>query len=198
MSRIVLILGVALVLTVSAPALSGESAVEPTARQTDRAAALSYFGDVELINQYGEPMRLYSDLLEGKVVVVNVFFTSCTGVCPIMAKTLERIQEWLGDRLGSQVHLVSISVDPANDTPPRVAEYAERFGAKRGWYFLTGEPSNVHAALDKLGQRARVPEAHSNLLIVGNEPTGLWKKAIGLAELEDLIPVVQSVLEDQG
>lgn len=194
-ARLVL-LGAA-VLLAAMPALAADG-LAPAGRKADRSAAQSYFTDVALINQYGEEMRLYSDLLEGKVVVVNVFFTSCNGVCPIMAKSLAEIQQWLGDRLGSEVHLISISVDPENDTPPRVAEYAERFGAERGWYFLTGSPEKVAAALGKLGQAVEEPEAHSNILILGNEPTGLWKKALGLADVKDLISIVQSVIEDAG
>ncbi len=160
--------------------------------------AKAYFGDVELLDQRGETLRLYSDLMDGKVVVINSFFTSCTGVCPIMAGNLVQVQKWLGDRLGKEVHLISMSLDPVNDTPERVHEYAERFGARPGWFFITGEEDQVRAAQAKLGQWVDEPEAHTSIMLIGNVETGLWKKVQGLSRPAEIIPVLQSVLDDQG
>lgn len=164
----------------------------------DVSPAEKYFTNVELINQNGEPMRLYRDLLQGKVVVISTMFTECTAVCPMMSKTIERIQEHLGDHVGDDVHLISISVDPENDTPDKLKEYASRFHAKPGWYFLTGKKENVDQALYKLGGYVENRDDHQTLLIIGNETTGLWKKALGLAGAEKILPIVDSVLEDQG
>lgn len=164
----------------------------------EESAAHRYFGDVVLTNQDGEPMRLYSDLLQGKIVVIDVMFTACTGACPIMSRTFAALQEHVGDRLGNDVHLISISVDPVNDTPAKLKEYAARFGARPGWYFLTGPQENVEAALKKLGQYVADPEAHQNLFLLGNEPTGLWKKAFGLARPEEIVPILDSVMNDPG
>jgi cytochrome oxidase Cu insertion factor (SCO1/SenC/PrrC family) len=93
--------------------------------------AKKYFSDVELINQDGQKVRFYSDVLKDKVVVINTFFTTCTSVCPPMNRNLERVQEALGDRLGKDAFLVSISVDPETDTPPRLKEYSQRFHARQ-------------------------------------------------------------------
>lgn len=161
-------------------------------------AAQSYFGEIPLVDQDGRTQRLYSDLIQGKVVVIDFMFTSCTGACPIMSNNFAKIQDWLGDRLGKDVYLLSVSVDPANDSPARLKEYAARYKARPGWYFLTGSPENVSAALRKLGNYVENPEAHQNLFLIGNDKTGLWKKAFGLAEPAALIPVVESVLEDKG
>lgn len=162
------------------------------------AGAAAYFPDVELVDQHGESHRLYSDLLEGKVVVINAMFTSCSSSCPAMAARLAKIQRWLGDRLGSEVHILSISVDPETDTPQRLAGFADAFGARPGWYLLTGSQANVGEALRKLGQYVEEPEAHQSVMIMGNEPTGLWKKALGLAEADELIEILDSVLADRG
>ena len=170
----------------------------PAPQAAEPSPAQSYFGDVRLTNQDGREMRLYSDLIKDKVVVIDVMFTSCTGVCPVMSSTFAKIQSRLGDRLGKDVHLISISVDPVNDTPAKLKEYAGRFGAKPGWYFLTGPKENVDAALRKLGQYVENREAHQNLFLIGNDRTGLWKKAFGLAKPEEIFPVVDSVLNDKG
>ncbi len=162
------------------------------------SAAHHYFTDVELIDQDGKPHRLYSDLLAGRTVVVDSFFSSCTGSCPAVAATLARVQAALGDRLGRDVVLLSLSVDPQTDTPARLKEYAARLGARPGWYFLTGSKQNVDLALRKLGQYSERKEDHTNLLIVGNERTGLWKKVFGLAKPEEVLAIVQGVLDDRG
>jgi protein SCO1/2 len=160
--------------------------------------AQSYFGEIPLVNQDGQTMRLYSDLLRDRIVIIDFMFTSCTGACPIMSNNFAKIQDWLGNRLGKDVYLLSVTVDPVNDTPARLKEYAARYKARPGWYFLTGTKENVDAALRKLGNYVESPEAHQNLFIIGNERSGLWKKAFGLASPEALIPIVQSVVEDKG
>lgn len=157
-----------------------------------------YFGEIVLVDQHGERHRLYSDLIKDKVVVINAMFTSCTSACPAMAARLAEIQSWLGDRLGKDVYILSISVDPDNDTPQKMLAFSEAFRSRPGWYFLTGEKENVSAALKKLGQYVDDPEAHQNIMMMGNEPTGLWKKAMGMAEAEELIAILESVMEDRG
>ncbi|HEY0174047.1 MAG TPA: SCO family protein [Pyrinomonadaceae bacterium] len=161
-------------------------------------AAENWFTDVELINQDGEKLRFYSDVLKGKTVVVNAFFTTCTSVCPPMNRSMEKIQEAFGDRVGKDVFLVSLTVDPATDTPARLKEYAAKFHAGKGWTFLTGKKENLDWALYKLGQYVDDKESHKTVIIVGNEATGLWKKALGMAKVEELIQIVESVANDKG
>jgi protein SCO1/2 len=164
---------------------------------TDLSPAHKYFTDVTLVNQNGEKMRFYSDLLEGKVVVINSFFATCQGSCLPMNRNLEKVQEALGDRVGKDVRIISISVDPTVDSPASLKEYAKKLHAKAGWYFLTGDKQNVDFALNKLGQFVDDKQQHLNIIIIGNERTGLWKKAFGLARSDELVKVVESVLNDQ-
>src|SRR5215213_3472068 len=76
-----------------------------TTTTKESSPAANYFSDVQLINQDGKPVRFYSDVLKGKTVVVNAFFTTCTSVCPPMNRNMEKIQEALGDRVGRDVFL---------------------------------------------------------------------------------------------
>lgn len=175
-----------------------EGLAAPEATAGFSSGAKSYFGEIPLVDQTGRTLRFYSDLIQDKIVVIDFMFTRCTGACPIMSNNFVKIQDWLGERLGSEVHLISLSVDPAYDTPARLKEYADRFKARPGWYFLTGSKENVDAALRKLGNFVETPESHQNLFLIGNERTGLWKKAFGLSAPEALIPIVESVVEDRG
>ncbi len=169
---------------------------KPVARRV-ASPARKYFTDVLLVNQNGKSMRFYSDLLKGKMVVINTFYTDCPNACPVLLQKLTTIQDALGDRLGKDVHMLSITLDPVNDTPPRLEEFAGRFRAKPGWYFLTGKKENVEFALRKLGQYVDEKETHFNIMIIGNERTGLWKKALGIARTDDLVKLVMGVLNDQ-
>lgn len=183
----------------SAQEAQTQSQTQPQAQtQADeQAAAQKYFTDVSLVNQDGEAMRLYSDLLKGKVVVIDFFFATCQGTCLPMNRNMQKVQDSLGERLGKEVYLISISVDPAVDTPARLKEYAKKLNAKPGWYFLTGEKASVDFALRKLGQYVENKQDHTNIFIIGNERTGLWKKAFGLAKPDELIKVVDSVIDDR-
>ena len=171
--------------------------VTARAQDPEQSAAQKYFTDVQLVNQDGEKMRLYTDLLQGKTIIINSFFATCQGSCLPMMRNLQKVQEALGDRLGKDARIVSISVDPTVDTPPALKAYAKKIDAKPGWYFLTGDKANVEFALKKLGQFVDSKESHLNIFIIGNERTGLWKKAFGLAKSEELVKVVDSVMNDQ-
>lgn len=161
---------------------------------TLKQAGRNYFTDLELVDQNGEKVRLYTDLMEGKIVVINSFFASCSGSCPVMSGTFRKIQTALGDRIGKDVHLISITVDPENDTPEALRKFAKSASAKPGWHFVTGDKKNVQAALHKLGLLTDTKETHTAVVLIGNEPKGVWKKAFGLAASDDVLKLVQEVV----
>ena len=173
-----------------------EAEAVPVVLSKKEIADKAYFTDVKLVNQYGKEMRLYSDLMKDKVVVINPFFLKCTGACPVMNTMMKDLQVHFADKLGKEVHLISISVDPAYDTPDKVAAYAKAMNAVPGRYFLTGSKENVAKALLKLGNSVTNPMDHKNVLMIGNVSTRLWKKANGLAASAEIIKIVESVVAD--
>jgi protein SCO1 len=174
-----------------------DSAPQKPSGANAESAARNYFTDAVLVNQNGEKMRFYSDLLHDKVVIINSFFATCTGSCLPMNRNLEKLQKGLGARMGKDVYILSISVDPTVDTPASLKAYAKKLNAGPGWYFLTGDKETVDFALRKLGHFVDNKQDHLNIFIIGNERTGLWKKAFGLAQSDELMKVVDSVLTDQ-
>ena len=175
------------------------SGQQPTATNSnnDQSAAHKYFTDTILINQNGEKMRFYTDLLQGKTVIIDTFFSTCKTACLPMTQNLKRIQEALGERLGKDVYILSVTVDSEMDTPAQLKAFADKFHARPGWYFLTGTKENVDFVLRKLGQYVDNKQDHLTVFIIGNERTGLWKKAYGLATSDELIKVVDSVVNDK-
>jgi protein SCO1 len=185
-----------LLLALSAPRMMAQHSA--AAEAATSAAALEYFTDVPLITQNGQSVRLYSDLLKGKVVVIDSFFSTCNSACPRMSAIFSGLQERLGGRLGKDVFLLSFSVDPEMDTPKALKDYAEKFNARPGWLFLTGRKENVEFALSRLGQKVARKEDHMTLFLVGNNSTGLWKKVFApSSNAESLDAVVESVLNDR-
>ncbi|HEX6639677.1 MAG TPA: ABC transporter substrate-binding protein [Thermoanaerobaculia bacterium] len=163
-----------------------------------RQAGLNYFTDVELVDQNGAKVRFYSDLLAGKVVVINSFFATCSGSCPVMSGTFRKIQTALGDRIGRDVHLVSITVDPETDTPDQLRKFAKAASAGPGWHLVTGSKENVSQALRKLGLLTETKETHTSVVLIGNEPKGVWKKAFGLADSDEIVRLVQEVAAESS
>jgi cytochrome oxidase Cu insertion factor (SCO1/SenC/PrrC family) len=153
------------------------------------AAAVKYFPNAELLTQDGAKVHFYDDLLKGKTVLINFMFTSCAGVCSPMTANLARVQKHLGERLGRDIVIISITVDPVADTPSVLKAYADKFGAKPGWYFLTGSNANVDGVLSKLGGYVEDKNQHSSVLIVGNVARGGWRKILAIGDAEAIANV---------
>lgn len=179
------------------PVLSSAEDAGLPGRASD-AAAREYFTDLPLQTHTGEEVRFYSDILAGKVVLISGFYTNCPSVSPRQNTVLSRLQNELGERLGRDVFIVSITIDPTRDDVGAVAKYAEVFRPRDGWTFLTGKPENVDWVNYKLGQYLEYLEDHKGVYLLGNLNTGLWKKAPGHAQTDDLYREIQRLLEDGG
>jgi len=138
-----------------------------------------YFPNVPLITHEGKEVRFYDDLIKGKVVAINFIFTSCPSVCPAERAKLRQVQELLGERVGKDVFMYSISIDPEVDTPEVLKAYAEKFRVAPGWTFLTGKEADITLLRKKLGlyiDEIQNDQDHNISLILGNEPVGRWIK----------------------
>src|SRR4029077_177662 len=156
------------------------------ASDTDNNSAwgANYFPNVPLVTQDGKTVHFYSDLLKGKMVVINFIYTKCRDSCPMETAKLAQVQRMLGDRVGRDLFFYSVSIDPERDTPAELKDYADKFHAKPGWLFLTGEKNDIELVRKKLGQAARPGEngltAHSTSITLGNEETGQWMQDTAL------------------
>jgi len=148
--------------------------------------------DVELLDQDGRQVRFYSDLVKGKVVAVNFIFTTCTTICPPLGATFSRLQRELGARVGRDVHFISISVDPATDTPERLKAWGAKFHAAEGWTFVTGRKPQVDELLRALGASVANPADHTPTVLIGNDAAGQWTRAYGLARPAVLVGLIDA------
>ena len=173
--------------------------VTPPAVDPERAAkARRYFTDLPVVTQNGETMRFYSDVLENHVVVVTLFYTNCTGMCPITNAKLAEVQELLGDQFGRGVRFVSVTLDPENDTPEVLKDYAAKFEAREGWLFLTGETDDIKTITYRLGQTDDAIEVHNPFLMVGNVNRAHWTKLKPNLSAVSIVQRIQLMTEVTG
>jgi cytochrome oxidase Cu insertion factor (SCO1/SenC/PrrC family) len=162
-------------------------------KKTPAEAAAAYFPNTVLLTQYNKPVHFFDDLLKGKTVLINFAFTTCTGVCPPMTANLAKVQEYLGDRVGRDILMITISVDPVTDTPEALRKYADKFKVKPGWYFLTGRKPDVDQVLYKIGGYVTDKNDHSAILIIGNAETGQWSKLFAMTRPNEIVDAVIKV-----
>jgi protein SCO1/2 len=149
--------------------------------------------DEELLDQNGRTVHFYSDLIKGKVVVISFMFTSCRFVCPLQTTSLSNLQQALGERFGSRVHFVSISLDPETDNPKRLKDWALQSGAKPGWTFITGKKTRIDKVVRAFTGGSAEKGEHSPVIYLGNGSTNEWLRLNGLAETERLTELVEQV-----
>ena len=135
--------------------------------------------DVPVVDQAGKAHHFYADLVKGRVVAVNFVFTSCTTICPVMGATFAQVQKLLGGR--DDVSLISISIDPRNDTPARLAAWGKKVGARPGWTLVTGAPNDIDNLLKAMGVFTPDKNDHGPIVVVGDDRTGSWQRLNGFA-----------------
>jgi protein SCO1 len=151
--------------------------------------------DVEVLDQDGNALHFYRDLIKGKTVAINFIFTNCTTICPPLAATFARVQREMGDKVGKDVHFISISVDPLTDTPERLKAWGAKFKAGAGWTFVTGNKQEMDKLLNALGASVSRREDHTPSVIVGNDPKDVWTRTYGLARTSQMVGLIQNVIE---
>ena len=200
-STLVRVLGLVLMMLVAFEG-AAQSQAEPSAAPSchspaphAKAAARNKMEipDVAVLDQHGNKLRFYSDLIKDKTVAINFIFTNCTTICPPLAATFARLQKEMGDKVGKEVHLISISVDPVTDTPERLKAWGAKFKAGPGWTFVTGDKQEMDKLLNALGAAVSKREDHTPSLIIGNDSKGAWTRTYGLAKISQILGVIENV-----
>ncbi len=149
--------------------------------------------DLLVVDQDGSKRRFYSDLIKDKVVILSFFYTSCPSMCPVMNDRLGKLQTNLGDRLGKDVFIVTVTKDPETDTPARLKALARKLHTKPGWTMITGDVKAIGKIVrdftgDRLGQ-----DMHNTVFLIGNDKTGTWTDHSGYTPVTDLRQQIDAV-----
>jgi cytochrome oxidase Cu insertion factor (SCO1/SenC/PrrC family) len=159
--------------------------------------ARNYFTDLEVVDQNGKPMRFYSDVLRGRVVLINFFFTHCKDACPMATHKMMQVRDLLMDSIKDKVWFVSISIDPEQDTPGAMKAFAKKLQVDESrWLFLTGNKQNLEQIVKKLGQFTQEIEAHSTLMLAGNDKTRHWTRVLPMAPPAGVAQQLRALVEE--
>jgi protein SCO1/2 len=163
--------------------------------QNKDPAPAAEFSDIDLRNallqnQDGQDVRFVSDVIGDNIVVMDFVYTTCTTVCPVLTALFTQVQTKLGDDLGNEVVMVSMTVDAARDTPARLKAYATKHRVQQGWTWLTGPKTTMDDVLTGLGAFSVSFEDHPAMVIVGDGRTGEWKRMFGFPNPDRIMKVV--------
>jgi protein SCO1 len=210
---------VSVILLCGLPPASGESipagsaaapiAIEPSAQQaadmhqyhhhpapagTKRSVASYPLPDLTMVDQNGKRVSLREALSPDEPVLLNFIFTSCTAICPVMSATFSQVQQDLGRDAG-RIRMVSISIDPEQDTPSVLAAYAERFHAGPQWEFLTGTLEDGVAVQKAFDAYRGDKMSHAPLTLMRGTPNTQWVRFDGFASAADLLNEARAMLD---
>lgn len=146
--------------------------------------------DHTLVNQDGNQVKFSSDVIGDRIVVIDFIYTTCTTICPVISAVFGQVQKKLGDKLGGEVVLVSISIDPIRDTHQRLKAYSTKHHAQPGWIWLTGQKRVMDEVLDGLGAYSTNFEDHPSMVLVGDGRSGEWSRFYGFPSPDRLIEQV--------
>jgi len=150
--------------------------------------------DVELVNQDGDKVR-FRDLVEtDQPVVIDFIYGTCTTICPVLSAGYVSLQKKLAKE-GRSVRLISITIDPENDTPRVMKDYLERYRAKPGWDFLTGTRADIDTVMTAFN--AYIPDkmSHYPLNMIRNPKDGTWVRLFGIMSSKEFMGEYKEVAD---
>ena len=144
---------------------------------------------VILINQNNQRVNLKSLLDSDDYLVVNFIYASCTTACPMLSAGFADLQE----RLGSKIRLVSITIDPENDTPKIMQEHLDHYQAQPGWDFLTGSRADINRTMKAFDAYSPNKMSHTQLNFIKSTEDGKWIRVAGMPSGSDLANEIETV-----
>jgi len=153
----------------------------------------NYFPNLPVVTQDGNTLKFYDDVIKGKIVLISFIYTNCPDICPLTTARIAQVEEKLGEIVGRDIFLISLTVDPERDSPERLKSFAEAFGAGPGWLFLTGKGDDVRLINAALGDKSRTLSEHRNEIVLGNDATGEWTRNTAFGDLDRLIMDIRSM-----
>jgi protein SCO1/2 len=141
-----------------------------------------FLPDLVLLDQKGRRVHFYSDLIKNKIVLISFFYTTCSNTCLRQGRVFADLQNELGDRLGKDIFLISVSIDPKTDTPERLRSWSKQYGVRKGWTLVTGGRSEMEKLVGHLtGNPLGRVQIHVPFIYLGNDKKAHWTTTYGLA-----------------
>jgi protein SCO1 len=148
--------------------------------------------DVILVNQKGIKVRFKELMQSNNPVIVDFIFGTCTTICPVLSASFNNLQNKLGPD-GQKVQLVSISIDPENDTPKVMKEYLKRYRARPGWDFLTGTRTDIDKVMHAFNAYIPNKMSHFPLTLIKAPGDDKWVRILGLMSSTEFMSECQKL-----
>jgi len=148
---------------------------------------------VSLVRADGKSVSFPRELDDGRPVLLNFIFTTCSSVCPLTSRTLEEFQLKLGPE-ATKLHMMSISIDPEQDTPARLREYARKFHAGPEWHYYTGTVAASIAAQKAFDVYRGEKMSHTPVTLMRSAPGKPWLRIEGFVTPDELVDDYQKLL----
>jgi len=184
--RTMISLLILLLFCVTTPGLAAE---KPYKRSVENYA----MPDVTLVNQDGKKVRFKSLIESDQPVVVDFIYATCTTICPVLSVGYINLQNKLKDS-PRKPRLISITIDPENDTPRTMKEYLKRYNAKPGWDFLTGSRGDIDKVMRAFN--AYIPDkmSHYPLNLIRSPKDGTWVRLFGILSSKEFVSEYSAVV----
>lgn len=164
------------------------------------ASSRTYFPNSIFTTHEGRKVRFYDDLIKDKIVIINMLLITCRdGICPLMTANLRAVQEALGTRVGKDIFMYSMTINPESDTDFMLKSYAKAFGVGEGWSFLTGPKADTDVIRRKLGFFSLNPEVdkdptqHTGMVRIGNDKLDRWCVMPGMLSAKQIAYAVRNL-----
>lgn len=177
----------------------------PMARAARRPAQAGrpvggHFPNVLLQTHEGLDVHFYTDLVKDRLVVLNMMYANCAAICPPNTANLLRVQEALGSRIGRDVFMYSLTLQPAIDKPADLRRYMDKYGIGGGWTFLTGDPRDVELLRFRLGFYNADPatdadlKQHTGMVRIGHDGRDRWSMVPAQANAQQIVRSITGYL----
>ncbi len=191
----------------AAVAAPGEGAAGKFVPETPETARLRiqqrHLPNIPLVTHEGKEVRFYDDLVKDKVIMLNFFYALCGDVCPAVTANLADVQKQLGDQVGRDIFMYSITLRPDADDVLAIQNYRDGYGAGPGWTFLTGKLEDIESLRRGIGFRLSDPSQdkdttqHIGNVRYGNEALMLWAACPGMAKPGFIVEAVSWALHPE-
>ena len=151
--------------------------------------------DLTLVDMNGEATSLRKALDTKQPVMMNFIFTTCTTICPVLSATFAQVVEALGPD-AQQVRIISITIDPEQDTPQQLKAYAEHYGADDHWQFLTGRLNDIIAVQKAFDIYRGSKTNHEPITLLRGAGDESWVRLDGIASAADIIGEYHALASD--
>lgn len=183
----------ATILTIGSLWLAGSLGLPAQAPPPYKRTVESYsVPDVTLVNQDGSKVKIKAMLESGEPIIVDFIFSTCTTICPVLSAGYANLQAKLPPG-ASKIHLVSISIDPENDTPKAMRDYLKRYRAKAGWDFLTGRREDIDKVMYAFNAYIPNKMSHYPLTMIREPKTGKWVRLFGMMSSSEFVAECRKV-----